>query len=175
MLRLAKENSGWGYRRIHGELAGLGIRAAPSTVWEILRRAGVDPAPHRSGPIWAQFLHAQAEAILAKDFFSVDLLNGSTAYVWRRSSTPPGGSGSLASPRTRTPRWVTQQARNLLMDLEEHVDTVRFLIRDRDTKFATTFDAVFTGAGIRILRSPAQAPRANAIMERWYNRLNLVG
>jgi len=167
VLRLAKENSGWGYRRIHGELAGLGIRVAPSTVWEILRRAGVDPAPHRSGPIWAQFLHAQAEAILATDFFSVDLLNGSTAYVLaaiEHATRRIRILGVTAHPNTA---WVTQQARNLLMDLEERVDTVRFLIRDRDTKFTTTFDAVFTGAGIRILRSPAQAPRANAIMERW--------
>ena len=81
VVRLARENPGWGYRRIHGELAGLGIRVAPSTVWEILSKAGIPPAPRRSGPSWAQFLHAQAEAILATDFFTVDVLDGTTAYV----------------------------------------------------------------------------------------------
>src|SRR5664279_5347672 len=75
VVRLARENPGWGYRRIHGELAGLGIRVAPSTVWEILTNAGLPPAPRRGGPTWAQFLHAQAEAILATDFFTVDLLD----------------------------------------------------------------------------------------------------
>jgi putative transposase len=81
VLRLAKENPAWGYRRIHGELAGLGAQIAPSTVWEILTKAGIPPAPRRAGPTWAQFLHAQAEAILASDFFAVDLLDGISAYV----------------------------------------------------------------------------------------------
>ena len=75
VLRLARENSSWGYRRIHGELAGLGIKVAPSTVWEILDRAGIAPAPRRSGPTWAEFLRGQADAILATDFFAVDLLD----------------------------------------------------------------------------------------------------
>jgi putative transposase len=81
VLRLARENPAWGYRRIHGELAGLGLPLAPSTVWEILHRAGISPAPRRTGPTWAQFLHGQAAAILATDFFHVDLLDGTTAYV----------------------------------------------------------------------------------------------
>jgi putative transposase len=81
VLRLAKENPAWGYRRIHGELAGLGVRLAPSTVWEVLTNAGIPPAPRRAGPTWAQFLHGQAEAILATDFFAVDLLDGTSAYV----------------------------------------------------------------------------------------------
>src|SRR6266550_4489283 len=81
VLRLARENPGWGYRRIHGELAGLGVNLAASTVWKILRANGIDPAPRRTGPAWAQFLRSQAEAILACDFFSVDLLDGTQAYV----------------------------------------------------------------------------------------------
>ena len=101
VLRLAKENPGWGYRRIHGELAGLGIRLAPSTVWEILTRAGIPPAPQRSGQTWAQFLRGQAHAILATDFFTVDLLDG-TRTSWQSSSTRAAGSGSSVSPRTRT-------------------------------------------------------------------------
>src|SRR5208282_2770937 len=81
VLRLARENSGWGYRRIHGELAGLGVKVAASTVWEILKKAGIDPAPRRSGPTWSQFLRSQAEAILACDFFTTGLLDGTQAYV----------------------------------------------------------------------------------------------
>ena len=81
VLRLAKENPCWGYRRIHGELAGLGLQLAPSTVWQILTGAGLPPAPRRAGPTWAQFLRGQAKAILATDFFTVDLLDGTSAYV----------------------------------------------------------------------------------------------
>jgi hypothetical protein len=90
-VRLARENPGWGYRRIHGELAGLGIRVAPSTVWEILTNAAIPAAPRRAGPAWAQFLHAQAEAMLATDFFTIDLLDGTTAYVLAviEYATPP--------------------------------------------------------------------------------------
>jgi putative transposase len=81
VLRLARENRDWGYRRIHGELAGLGVGVSASTVWEILKDAGIDPAPRRSGPTWSLFLRSQAEAILACDFFTADLLDGTQAYV----------------------------------------------------------------------------------------------
>jgi putative transposase len=79
--RLARENPAWGYRRIHGELAGLGVKVAASTVWEILKASGINPAHGRTGPTWPQFLRSRAEAILACDFFTVDLLNGTQAYV----------------------------------------------------------------------------------------------
>jgi putative transposase len=77
VLRLARENPEWGYRRIHGELAGLGVKIAASTAWEILKNAGIGPAPRRTAPTWSQFLRSQAEAILACDFFTADLLDGS--------------------------------------------------------------------------------------------------
>jgi hypothetical protein len=80
-LRLARENPEWGYRRIHGELAGLRVKIAASTIWEILKTNGIDPAPRRTGPTWSQFLRSQAEAILACDFFIVDLLDGTQSYV----------------------------------------------------------------------------------------------
>jgi len=167
VLRLAKENPSWGYRRIHGELAGLGIVVAPSTVWEILTRAGLPPAPQRLGPTWAQFLHGQARAILATDFFTVDLLDGTSAYVLAVIEHATRRIRILGVTAHPDNAWVTQMARNLLMDLDEQVASVKFLLRDRDTKFSAAFDAVFTGTGIRILRSPIRAPRANAIMERW--------
>jgi putative transposase len=81
VVRLASENESWGYRRIHGELAVLGITVAPSTVGQILKDAGVDPVPRRDGPGWAEFLRSQAHAILALDFFTTDLLNGTKVHV----------------------------------------------------------------------------------------------
>ena len=97
VLRLARENPEWGYRRIHGELAGLGVKVAASTVWEILKKAGIDPAPRRSGPAWSQFLRSRAEAILACDFFTADLLDGTQTYVLAVIEQPPGASASSAS------------------------------------------------------------------------------
>ena len=167
VLSLAKDNPSWGYRRIHGELVGLGIQIAPSTVWEILTKAGIPPAPRRAGPTWAQFLHSQAQAILATDFFTVDLLNGTSAYVLAIIEHATRRIRILGVTAHPNDAWVTQMARNLLMDLGEHVESIKFLLRDRDTKFSAAFDTVFTSTGIRILRSPIQAPRANAIMERW--------
>jgi putative transposase len=167
VLRMAKENPDWGYRRIHGELAGLGIRVAPSTVWDILTRAGIPPAPRRAGPTWAQFLRSQAQAILATDFFTVDLLDSTSAYVLAIIEHATRRIRILGVTAHPTDAWGTQMARNLLMDLDGHVDSIKFLLRDRDTKFTAAFDTVFTSTGIRILRSPIRAPRANAIMERW--------
>jgi putative transposase len=167
VLRLAHENPGWGYRRIHGELAGLGIRIAPSTVWETMKKAGLDPASRRAGTTWSQFLRSQVGAILATDFFTVDLLDGTTAYVLAVIEHASRRIRILGMTPHPTGAWVTQQARNLLMDLDGTAETINFLIRDRDTKFTAAFDDVFQAAHIRILRSPVQAPRANAIMERW--------
>jgi putative transposase len=167
VLRLAKENPAWGYRRIHGELAGLDIRIAPSTVWEILTKAGIEPAPRRTGPTWAQLLRFQAEAIIATDFFTIDLLNGARVYCLAVIEHATRRIDILGATTDPTAAWVTQQARNLLMDLDSHAETIKFLVRDRDSKFVAVFDAVFQSLGIRIIKTPVQAPRANAIMERW--------
>jgi len=138
VLRMAAENPGWGYRRIHGELAGLGHRLAPSTVWLILKRAGIDPAPRRSGQTWRQFLATQAGSILACDFAHVDtvllhrlylffVVELSTRRVWLLGVTAhPDGP------------WVTQCARNFLVDLGDRAIRFKYLIRDRDSKFAAT-------------------------------------
>jgi putative transposase len=167
VLEMARDNPSWGYRRIHGELAGLGYKLAPSTVWQILKDAGIDPAPQRSGQTWRAFLDAQAKTILAADFFHVDTVFLRRLYVLfiiEHGTRRVHLAGITAHPAGE---WVTQQARNLLMGLEDHADSFKFLIRDRDAKFTAAFDAVFTAVGVRSIRTPVRAPRANAIAERW--------
>jgi putative transposase len=139
---------------------------AASTVWKIMKDAELDPAPRRSGPTWRQFLSAQAHAILAVDFAHVDTVFLRRLYVLiivEHGRRRVHIAGITAHP---TQSWVTQQARNLLMDLDERADLFRFLIRDRDSKFSGAFDALFAGADMRIIRTPIRAPSANAIAER---------
>jgi putative transposase len=167
VLRLARENESWGYRRIHGELAALGIAVAPSTVWQILKDAGIGPAPRREGPGWAEFLRSQAQGILALDFFTADLLNGTKVYVLAVIEHGSRRVRVLGATEHPAQAWVVQQARRLLMDLEDARTRVKFVLHDRDASFTQAFDAVFQGAGVRIVRSAVQAPRMNSIMERW--------
>jgi putative transposase len=158
---------GWGYRRIHGELSGLGVKVAASTVWEILRTNGIDPAARRTGPTWAQFLRSQAEAILACDFFSVDLLDGTQAYVLTVIGYVARRIRILGVTLHPTGDWTTQQARNLIMDLGDQAERMKFMIRDRGSNFTAAFDAVLAAAGIRTVLCNVQTPRMNAIAERW--------
>ena len=159
ILRLARENPGWGYRRIHGELAGLGVRIAASTVWEILKKAGIDPAPGRSGPTWPRFLRSRAEAILACDFFTAGLLDGTQAYVLAVIEHATRRIRILGVTLHPTGEWTARQARNLVMDLGEEAHRVRFMIRDRGSNFTTAFDAVLAGAGIRTVPCNVRTPR----------------
>ncbi len=166
VVRLAKENPLWGYRRIHGELTKPGIAVAPSTVWKILRAAGIDPAPRLAGPKWRQFLHAQAAGILAVDFLHVDtvLLKRMYVLVFIEHGTRRMHLGGItANP---TGEWTVQQARHLALTLGERFEDIRFLLRDHGSNFTPSFDAVFRATGTRILRTAVQAPRMNATCER---------
>jgi hypothetical protein len=134
VLEMARDNPGWGYRRIHGEMAGLGHNVAPSTVWEILKDAGIDPAPRRSGQSWRAFLDARAKTILAVGFFHVDTVLLRRLYVLfviEHGTRRVHLAGITAHPAGE---WAAQQARNLLMNLEDHVDGFKFVIRDRDAE-----------------------------------------
>ncbi|MGW3571464.1 helix-turn-helix domain-containing protein [Streptomyces sp. NPDC000941] len=167
VLRLTRENPSWGYRRLHGELLVLGVKVAASTVWKILKDAGVDPAPGRSSSTWAGFLRSQADALLAYDFFETVTLSGARMYVRaviEHSSRRIRILGATAHPTTSR---VTQAAKNLVMDLEDVGCRARFMIRDRDGKFPALFDAVLKDTGIEIVLTGIQMPRMNSIMERW--------
>ncbi|MFJ7949712.1 integrase core domain-containing protein [Streptomyces sp. NPDC096354] len=168
VLRLARENSSWGYRRLHGERAALGIKVAASTVWEILKEHGIPPVPERQSTAWADFLRSQAGARLACDFFEVRTLTGARLYVFgviEHSTRRIRILGATAHPTTQ---WVVQLGRNLVMDLEDAGSSrARFLIRDRDSKFRAAFDALLADAGLKVVTTGIQMPRMNCIMERW--------
>lgn len=145
----------------------LGIRVAPSTVWVILRAHGIKPAPERDRQSWAAFLRGQAHAIVACDFFTATTLNGMTLYVFAVVEHTHRRIRVLGATARPTAQWVTQTARNLVMDLQDAGATVRHLIRDRDSKYTAAFDAVFEAEGIEIVTTGIRVPRMNSIMERW--------
>ncbi|SMD27303.1 integrase core domain-containing protein [Kibdelosporangium aridum] len=167
VLRLAKENPSWGYRRIHSELLVLGIKVAASTVWQILTDTGIDPVPERASSTWAQFLRSQAEVLLACDFFETVTLTGARMYVLVVIEHAQRRIHILGATPHPTAAWVTQAARNLVMDLEDASCRARFLIRDRDGKFPHLVDVILADAGIQVVLSGVQMPRMNSITERW--------
>ena len=165
IIRLGRENPRWGCVRIQGELRKLGIRVGASTVRRILRRAGLGPAPRRTGPTWSEFLRAQSRGALACDFFTVETVLLKTLYVLffiELSTRRVHVAGTTSRPDSA---WVTQQARNL--SITGRLEDKHVLLRDRDAKFSGPFDEVFRTEGLSVVKTPVRAPRANGIAERW--------
>jgi putative transposase len=167
VVRLARENKSWGYRRIHGELLTLGIKVAASTVWEILKDAGIDPAPDRTSTTWATFLRGQAEAIIAADFFETVTLTGTRMYVLAVIEHATRRVRILGATPHPTTAWVTQTIRNLAMDLDDASCQFRHLIRDRDGKYPALIDTILADTGITTVLTGVRMPRMNSIIERW--------
>jgi putative transposase len=169
-IRLARENPTWGYRRIHGELLRLGHSVAASTVWTVLRAAGIDPSGDRTGPSWSAFIRSQAKTIVATDFACVDtalLRRFHVLFVIEIGSRHVHLAGVTTNP---TGPWTTQAARNLLMGFPD-AHGFRFLIRDGAGQFTASFDTVLAGSGITAIRTPPRSPQANAFAERWVRTL----
>ena len=167
IVRLARENPRWCYQRIQGELHRLGVRVSATTIRATLRRHGLDPTPRPTATTWRAFLRQQAAGIVACDFFTVDTVWLQRLYVLffiEVATRRVHLAGVTAHPDGA---WITQQARNLLLALGEQGPRVHFVIRDRDARFCRGFDDVFSSEGAEVLRTPLQAPNANAYAERW--------
>ena len=167
IVRLATENPRWGYQRIKGELLHLGMQVSATAIRATLRRHGLNPSPRRVSTTWRAFLRQQAAGILACDFFTVDtiwLQRLCVLFFIELDTRRVHLAGVSANPNGA---WVTQQARNMLLVLGERGRRVHFVLRDRDAKFCRGFDDVFRSEGATVLRTPVQAPNANAVAERW--------
>lgn len=167
ILRLARENAHWGYVRIAGELRKLGITVSATLVRNVLARAGVPPAPQRGQLSWGSFLRSHAATTLACDFFSVDTVRLQRLYVLFFISIGRRRLEYVACTSSPDTAWMTQQARNMLMELDDRQQHPLFLIHDRETKFSRAFDGIVQSEGITIIRTPFRAPNANAYAERW--------
>lgn len=167
ILRMARENPRWGCVRIKGELQGLGIIVSATTIRTILRRAGLGPAPRRDGPTWRQFLSAQAKGIVACDFFCVETALLKTLYVLVFMHIQTRRILRVGVSANPDGTWVTQQARNLVMDVgDTEIRRMRFLLRDRDAKDCRSFDVVSATEGMEVVLTPYRTPRANGYIER---------
>jgi transposase InsO family protein len=168
-VRMARENPTWGYRRIHGELVGLGHTIGASTVWQILKGAGIDPAPTRTSTTWSQLLRSQAA--IACDFAHVDtaLLRRFYVLFFIDTTTREVILGGITTNPTAA--WTVQAARNLFLLHSDKLTNAKALVRDRGSQFTHSFDEVFRTEGMKVLKTPVRTPVANSIAERWIGTL----
>jgi putative transposase len=167
VVRLARENPCWGYKRIVGELRNVGISVSATSVRTILISHGLPPAPQRDELSWRDFLRQHAATTLACDFFTVETAWLKRMYVLFFISLQSRRIEFVACTPNPTGAWVAQQARNLLMTLDDRQQPLRLLIHDRDAKFSGGFDHILESERIAVIRTPIQAPNANAHAERW--------
>jgi putative transposase len=167
VLRLARENPSWGYQRIAGEVAGLGFSVSATTVRGLIRQAGLGPAGERAQLSWRKFVRAQAATLIACDFFTVDTVRSTRLYVLFFIELGTRRVHLAGCTQNPNGAWAAQQARQFVWSLAERASPLRFLIRDRDTKFNGAFDDVFRSEGIEIIKTPVQAPKANSYAERF--------
>ena len=169
-IRIAHENTNWGYRRIHGELHRLGHSIAASTVWKILKAANINPNRDRTGPTWSEFIRSQSKAIIATDFACVDtalLKRLHVLFVIEHATRRVHLVGVTANP---TGPWTTQTIRNFCIRLSNS-HRFRFMIRDGAGQFTRPYDDVLAASGITTIRIPPRSPQANAYAERWVKTL----
>jgi transposase InsO family protein len=168
-LRLARENPRWGYKRLQGELHKLGYQVGRSSIRDLLKRAGLPPAPQRSrrGTSWRTFCRHYQQQVLACDFFVVEsalLCSIFVLFFLEVRTRRVLLAGCTAHP---TGAWVAQQARNLAWHLQDGSLSATVLLHDRDSRFTAAFDRVFTCEGLTVVRTPPHCPWANGYAERW--------
>ena len=171
ICQLARENPRWGYLRVVGELKKLGVSVSATAVRGVLRHHRLGPAPRRTGPSWRDFLRAQATSMLATDFFHVDTVLGQRFYCLFVIEVGSRVVRLLGATTNPDGRWMAQVARNLIFELQDAGCRVRFLVRDHDCKFTVAFDEILYTEGVRTVRTPVRAPRANCYAERWVETL----
>ena len=170
VVRLARENSGWGYDRILGALGNLGHRVSDQTVGNILRRHGIAPPPKRSRTTtWTDFIHRHRAVLAGTDFFTVEVLTWRGLVTWYCSSSTWTAAWLLSavSPSTRTKSGCSKWPVTPLWARWGHLNGCRYVLHDRDTKFCRSFQETLAVAEVKCLRLPARSPNLNAYAERW--------
>src|SRR5262245_28853621 len=171
IVRMARENSGWGYDRIVGALANLGHRVSDQTVGNVLRRYGIPPAPkRREKTTWNEFIRRHMDVLAGTDFFTVEVLTWRglvTYYVLFFLHLETRRVTLAGITRHPTEVWMMQMARNAIDEQSGCLRQQRYLLHDRDAKFCAEFRDILATRGVKCLRLPPRSPNLNSFSERW--------